>query len=114
MTFLTPLRDELGRIVSLALPIIGSNMAMMAIGITDTIMVGWHSIEELAALTLATTLFMNIMIFGIGFSTALVPLVASAHATQDARQVRQTTRMALWVSLIYAFAILPVFLFADK
>ena len=114
MTFLTPLRDELGRIVSLALPIIGGNMAMMAIGITDTIMVGWHSIEELAALTLATTLFMNIMIFGIGFSTALVPLVASAHATQDARQVRQTTRMALWVSLIYAFAILPVFLFADK
>ena len=31
------LRDEVRRIIVLALPIIGGNLAMMAVGITDTL-----------------------------------------------------------------------------
>lgn len=113
MINLTSVRGELRRILSLALPIIGGNMAMMGIGVTDTIMVGWHSVEGLAALVLATTLFSNVMFFGIGFATALVPLVASAHATHDPRQVRQTTRMALWISCLFALLAMPIFFNAE-
>ena len=47
----------------------GSNLAMMLIGVTDIVMVGWHSVEELAALILATTLFFNIFILGSGGAT---------------------------------------------
>ena len=107
------LRDELRRIIVLALPIIGGNLAMMAVGITDTIMVGWHSVEELAALTLASTLFVNILLFGVGLPTALVPLVASAFAVNDTRQVRQTTRMTLWLSVIFGACTLPIFMNAE-
>ena len=56
-------------------PIVG-NLAMMLIGVTDIVMVGWHSVEELAALILATTLFFNIFIW------ALVLLCGDADGVQ--------------------------------
>lgn len=101
--------QNIQKLFVLGLPIVGSNLAMMLIGVTDIVMVGWHSVEELAALILATTLFFNIFILGSGVAFAVMPMVSSAAAVGDDTTVRRSTRMALWLSLVYGIFALPVF-----
>ena len=48
-------RPHLIATLSLGLPLVGSHLARMAIGISDTVMVGWYGVEALAALVLATS-----------------------------------------------------------
>lgn len=107
-------RNYLKQLFALGLPIVGSNIAMMIIGITDTVMMGWYSIPDLAALILGTTFFFNFIIFGSGFAFATVPLVASASAKSDSTTIRRVTRMALWLSIGFGVLMTPVFLYVDR
>ena len=65
-------------IMRLGLPLIGGHLAHFSIGMTDTVMMGWHSVAGLAALVLGSTMFFVLFILGAGFSAAIMPLVASA------------------------------------
>ena len=105
--------QNIQKLCVLGLPIVGSNLAMMLIGVTDIVMVGWHSVEELAALILATTLFFNIFILGSGVAFAVMPIVSSAAAVGDDTTVRRSTRMALWISMIYGIFALPIFYMSE-
>ncbi|MGB7316542.1 MAG: MATE family efflux transporter, partial [Planktotalea sp.] len=99
-------------ILTLGLPLIGGHLAQFAIGMTDTIMMGWYSIEGLAAVTLASTFFFVLFIFGSGFAQAVMPLVASQFSAGDEVQMRRTTRMGLWMSFVFAIVIMPLFIFS--
>jgi MATE family multidrug resistance protein len=96
-------------ILRLGLPLIGGHLAHFAIGLTDTIMMGWHSVAGLAALVLGSTLFFILFIMGSGFAGAIMPLVASAEAQGDQIQVRRITRMGFWLSALFGLFALPVF-----
>jgi MATE family multidrug resistance protein len=100
-------------ILSLGLPLIGGHLAQFSIGLTDTIMMGWYSVEGLAAVTLASTFFFVLFIFGSGFAQAVMPLVASQFAENDEVQMRRTTRMGLWMSFVFAIAVMPMFYFSE-
>lgn len=113
MTISRSLIQNIRKLFALGLPIVGSNLAMMMIGVTDIVMVGWHSVEELAALILATTLFFNIFILGSGVAFALMPMVSSAAAVGDDTTVRRSTRMSLWLSMIYGVMSLPIFYMSE-
>ena len=99
-------------IMSLGLPLIGGHLAQFSIGLTDTVMMGWYSVEGLAAVTLASTFFFVLFIFGSGFAQAVMPLVASQYAENDDLQMRRTTRMGLWMSFVFAIAVMPMFYFS--
>jgi MATE family multidrug resistance protein len=110
----TPPRGEghLRPILALALPLIGGHLAQFAVGLTDTVMIGWYGVEELAALTLAHAYFFTIFIMGSGFAWAVMPMVAAAAGTSDDTQVRRVTRMGLWISILFGTAALPLFLWS--
>src|SRR6056297_881956 len=95
-------------ILVLGLPLVGGHMAQMGIGLTDTIMVGWYGAEALATVTLATTLFMTLMLAGSGFAWAVMPMVAKYHAEDDDQSVRRSTRMGLWLSALFCAAVFPL------
>ncbi len=94
-------------IMTLGLPIIGSHVAQIAITTTDTVMMGWYGIEELAGLVLAGSMFFVIFLVGAGFSFAVLPMVANASEVGDDAQVRRITRMGLWISALYALLLIP-------
>ncbi|MDG2404530.1 MAG: MATE family efflux transporter [Paracoccaceae bacterium] len=96
-------------ILRLGLPLIGGHLAHFAIGLTDTVMMGWHSVAGLAALVLGNTLFFILFIMGSGFAAAVMPLVASADAQGDQIQVRRITRMGFWLSALFGLLAMPVF-----
>ncbi|WP_324753566.1 MATE family efflux transporter [Roseovarius sp. Pro17] len=101
-------RRDARSLLSLGMPLIGSHLAQMAIHLTDSIMLGWYSVEALAAQVLAHTFFFIFFIMGSGFAFAVMPMVATACAEGDDRQVRRITRMGCWASLIFAALVLPV------
>lgn len=99
-------------ISTLGLPLVGGHLAQFAIGLTDTVMVGWYGVPELAALTLAGSYFFTIFLFGSGFAWAILPMVATHSARDEDTQIRRVTRMALWLSAFYFLLVLPLMWFS--
>ncbi|SEM12711.1 multidrug resistance protein, MATE family [Roseovarius azorensis] len=95
-------------VLGLGLPLIGSHVAQFSIHLTDALMLGWYSVEALAAEVLGGTLFFVLFIMGSGFAWAVMPMVASAEASGEGAQVRRITRMGLWASIIFGIVTLPV------
>jgi MATE family multidrug resistance protein len=93
-------------------PLIGGQLALTLISLTDTIMVGWYGVSELAAVTLGASVFHVIMIIGMGFALAVMPMVAAAASNGDSVQVRRVTRMGLWLGLAFGVLSLPLFWFS--
>ncbi len=93
---------HLRALLVLGLPIVGSQLAQMSLHTTDVVMMGWYGVEPLAALVLGTSVWFLLFIFGTGFGTAVLPMVASASANGGDVEVRRVTRMALWLSFIWA------------
>ena len=100
-------------ILTLGLPLVGGHLGQMAIGITDTVMLGWYAVEALAAVTLASTYFFVLFIFGSGFAWAVMPMVASYAAEGDETGIRRATRMGLWLSLAFGLVALPAMIWAE-
>ena len=99
-------------ITIMGLPLVGGHLGQVAIGVTDTVMVGWYSVEGLAAVTLASTYFFVLLIFGSGFAWGVMPMVAAFDAEGDEVGLRRATRMGLWLSLGFALLALPLFIWS--
>ncbi|MCF6443891.1 MATE family efflux transporter [Nereida sp. MMG025] len=98
--------DHFTALLKLGLPLVGSLLASFVLGLTDTIMLGWYSVEALAGVTIAGSFFMTLVIIGSGFSMAVTPVVAAAAEQGDDTQIRRTTRMGLWLSVLFGAAIM--------
>ncbi|MDG4647603.1 MATE family efflux transporter [Roseibacterium sp. SDUM158017] len=96
----------------IGVPLIGGQLAQILIQLTDTVMMGWYGVEELAAVALGASYFHVILILGMGFALAVMPMVAAAASNDDAVQVRRVTRMGLWLGIAFGLLILPVFWFS--
>jgi len=108
----TSYRDHARAILALGLPLIGSHLAQILIGVTDTVMMGWYGVVELAALVLGSTYFFVLFLVGAGFGSAVMPLVAEAASSGSDRGVRRITRMGLWLSIAYGILIVPAFVWS--
>ena len=73
-------------ILKLAIPIIIGQLGGIITGLADTIMVGQHSTNELAAASFVNNVLNTFIIFGTGFSFALTPLVGE-NLARDKRYV---------------------------
>lgn len=100
-------------LLALALPIVGGHLAQMALHLTDTVLMGWYGVTELAALVLSGSTYYLFFVAGTGIGAALMGMLAASFGRGDDRQVRRDTRMALWISLIYGAVILIPMLMAE-
>ena len=102
---------EIAATLTLAWPIVVTNLAqngMMAIGV---MMMGRLSAESLAAGALANTLNFALLIVGIGFMSVVAPMVAreigrKAHSVRD---VRRTVRQGFWTTVILTIPVWILF-----
>ncbi|MEH6674956.1 MAG: MATE family efflux transporter [Sulfitobacter sp.] len=99
-------------ITVMGLPLVGGHLGQIAIGVSDTIMAGWYSVEALAAVTLASTYFFVLLIFGSGFAWGVMPLVAAFDAEGDEIGLRRATRMGMWLSMGFAVLALPLMIWS--
>lgn len=62
-------------IMTLGLPIIIGQLGTIVLGFADTLMIGHHSTQELAAAGLVNNIFGLVLLFYLGFSYGLTPIV---------------------------------------
>jgi MATE family multidrug resistance protein len=89
---------ETRELMKLAGPLVITQLAQMAIGTTDTLMLGRFSKTALAAAVLGNTLFFFAWIIGSGPSMAVSPLIAHILGARprDRANVRAVVRMGFW------------------
>ena len=80
--------NEFSYNIKLAYPVILGMLGHTLIGIVDNIMVGNLGATELAAVSLGNSFIFLAMSIGIGFSTAITPIVAQADAEKDDKKIR--------------------------
>ena len=99
--------------LALGLPLVGSQLATIGFGVSDSLMLGRLGAEPLAASVLGTTLFFVIYITGAGFAQAVAPIVATAIGAGDDVTVRRAVRMGIWAALIFSVIAIPLMLNAE-
>ena len=99
-------RDELRATITLAWPLILSNLTMALIQATDVVLMGWLGPQPLAASALGLNLTFVFTLLGIGVVAASSPMMATALGKRASavRDVRRTFRQACWVATCIALA----------
>ena len=83
MGFLTAYTKEFDYNLKLAIPVITALLGHTFVQLVDNIMVGQLGTAELAAVSLGNSFVFIAMSLGIGFSTAITPLLAEADASNN-------------------------------
>lgn len=82
------------------------------IGIVDNIMVGKIGSTELAAVSLGNSMIFIAMSLGIGFSTAITPIVAEGDAEKNDTKIRSAFHHGLFLCTILGLVLFTVIMFA--
>lgn len=91
-----------------------SNLGHVLMGVTDHVMVGHINSTSLAAAGFATVVFNVLLLFGIGVSYAITPLVAEADGRGDAKQVSTVVRHGLLINLLNSFLLVVIVSFGKN
>ncbi|MDH3710559.1 MAG: MATE family efflux transporter [Cyclobacteriaceae bacterium] len=95
----------------LAYPVMLSQLGQVLVGVADSLMVGRLGAEPLAAASLGNVIFYMIMVFGLGVSYALTPLIAAADGENNQSKIIGIFRNGLMVNTILGMILaLGVFL----
>ena len=87
-------------LLSLGCPIIIGYMGFLVTGIADTMMVGKHATEELAAASFVNNVLNLFIVCGIGFSRGLTPLIGECWSQKRHDLIGGWLKHSLLVSLI--------------
>ncbi|SMO71180.1 multidrug resistance protein, MATE family [Flavobacterium nitrogenifigens] len=96
----------------LAYPVILGMVGHTLIGIVDNIMVGKIGSTELAAVSLGNSMIFIAMSLGIGFSTAITPIVAEGDAEKNDTKIRSAFHHGLFLCTILGVVLFTVIMFA--
>jgi len=100
-------RDEIAATLTLAWPLILTNISQILISMTDVVLLGHVGAHALAASAIGTGLVWAMTLFGIGLVTASSPMIATAlgHRFNAVRDVRRTVRQTMWCAVTIAVPI---------
>jgi MATE family multidrug resistance protein len=90
-------RDSL----KLAIPVIISQAGHMAVQLSDSMIVGhWAGTIALAAVSLASSIFVIILVTGLGMSYAITPLIAQQNAQENYNECGRLLINSLLINLV--------------
>ncbi|MBN2337325.1 MAG: MATE family efflux transporter [Acidobacteria bacterium] len=75
--------SEYGRLIRLALPLVMTQAGQITVHLVDNAMIGRVGTTELAAASFANSIYVVIMLFGIGVFMGVTPLVSRARGERD-------------------------------
>ena len=97
---LSPYTKEFRYNIELAYPVMLGMLGHTLIGIVDNIMVGKLGTSQLAAVSLGNSMIFVAMSLGIGFSTAITPIVAEAQGEKDEAKIKSAFQHGLLLCTI--------------
>jgi multidrug resistance protein, MATE family len=97
----TPWADEFRATLTLAWPLILTNVTMVLINATDVFLLARLGPDALAASAMGSGIVIAMLLFGIGLVTAASPMMATKIGAMphSVRDVRRTFRQSLWAAV---------------
>lgn len=109
----TPWRDDVVATLTLAWPLILTNVSQMLVNFTDVLLLARVGPDALAASALGTGITWSLMLFGIGLVAACSPMIASQRGKMphSVRDVRRTVRQSMWAAVTIGVPIMVLLWF---
>ncbi|KAA6350122.1 Multidrug resistance protein NorM [termite gut metagenome] len=107
-TFYENYKRHYKALLFLGVPIVIGQLGIVILGFTDTLMVGWHSTEELGAASFVNNIFNLIIIFGIGFSYGLTPVVGGFYGNNKPFLAGQVLKCGLLANALMGLLMILV------
>ena len=89
--------SELSTITRHATTVLAGQLAVMAFGVTDTMVAGRYSESSLAALSVGSAIFVSVYVALIGVLQALMPVWAELHGARETGDVGRSLRQSLYL-----------------
>ena len=95
-------RHHVGRIARLAWPILVGQLALIANGVIDTVMVSRFSALDLAALALGVSIYVSVFVGLSGVLQALQPTIGQLFGAGRLSEIGREVKQGLWLALLLA------------
>ncbi len=90
---------EFKAIIKLGYPILLAQLALVGLGVIDTLMSGQVGTDDLAAIGLGSSILLPVFMLSTGILLAITPLVSKALGQKDHLKITHLLHQGLWLSL---------------
>ena len=97
--------QETNKIIRLSFPLFIASFAQTAMGFVDTVMAGGVSATDMASVSIAASIWLPSILFGVGILMALIPLIAQAHGANEFKKIPQLGQQGLYIALLLSIPI---------
>ncbi len=97
--------DEARAIIRLSVPVFIAQIAQTSMGFVDTVMAGGYSATDMAAVAVASSIWMPAILFGIGLLMAMVPMIAQLNGASKATAIPFQFQQGLYMALLLSVPI---------
>ncbi|WP_339758212.1 MATE family efflux transporter [Algoriphagus aquimarinus] len=96
------IKDHFKTTFILAFPVVLSQLGQVLVGVADSMMVGRMGAVPLAAASLGNSIFFVILMFGMGISMGITPLVSVAEGKGKFKRIGHLFQHGLWINIATA------------
>ena len=96
--------------LNLSFPIMISQLGHITVGVADSLMIGNVSIPQLAAVSLSTSIFGFILLFCIGLSYGITPLIASKKS--DKNYISMTFYNGMYLNMFFTILLVVITIYS--
>ncbi len=108
-----PFKRHITQTIKLSLPLIISQITVVAMTFVDTVMAGRLGSVTLAAVAVGSSLWATAILFVFGILMAIPPVIAEMDGADEHHKVAPFFRQALWLALILGLLFTVVIRFMD-
>jgi multidrug resistance protein, MATE family len=107
-------RQHVRESLTLSVPVMLSQLGHVMMGVVDSLMVGHVGAVPLAASSLGNVAFNVILLFGIGVSYAITPLVAKAQGENNHEKISAVLKHGLAINMVNSFILVGLVMAAKN
>src|SRR5690606_16027362 len=96
------IKDHFKITFALAFPVVLSQLGQVLVGVADSMMVGRMGAVPLAAASLGNSIFFVILMFGMGISMGITPLVSVAEGKGKFKRIGHLFQHGMWINITTA------------
>lgn len=97
---LSRLREDIPALLKLAGPLLVGQLAVIAFGVLDTAMTARYSADDLAALAIASAIFISVYVGLTGVISALAPIAGQLFGAKRYDEIGEEVRQAMWLAVL--------------
>jgi multidrug resistance protein, MATE family len=97
---LSRLREDIPALLKLAGPLLVGQLAVIAFGVLDTAMTARYSADDLAALAMASAIYISVYVGLTGVVSALAPIAGQLFGAKRYDEIGEEVRQAIWLAIL--------------